>query len=171
MAAFDAFEILFRELAVIGKTRDAEVPAAVLGLVGDVLRGEILDERDHLGDVVGGVGYDFGSFDVERGHVLEEGVFEALGVDADGLVGERGVADDLVIHIGDVHDVADVEAELAQGAAEEIDVEEGAEVADVAEVVDGGAAGVHAEGPAVGGGEGFDAAGEGVEEFHGLCRL
>ncbi len=33
---FDAGEVFLGELAVGGKTRDAEVPAAVLGFVGDV---------------------------------------------------------------------------------------------------------------------------------------
>jgi hypothetical protein len=50
-------------------------------------------------------------------------------------------------------------------AAEDIDVEEGAEVADVAVVIDGGAAAVEAQGLAVGGEEWFDFSREGVEEF------
>jgi hypothetical protein len=57
-AVFDAVEVLLGELAVFGETRDAEVPGAVFGLVGDVLGGEALDERDHLGDVFGGAGDD-----------------------------------------------------------------------------------------------------------------
>jgi hypothetical protein len=61
--------------------------------------------------------------------------------------------------------VVEAEAEEAGGAAEDVDVEEGAEVADVAVVVDCGAAAVEAEGRAVGGVEGFDLSGEGVEEF------
>ena len=58
----------------------------------------------------------------------------------------------------------------------DIDVQEGAEVADVAVVVDGGAAAVHAQRGGVGGVEGFDFSGEGVEEFErprglGFLRL
>ena len=52
-----------------------------------------------------------------------------------------GVADDLVVDVGDVHDVADRKTGQLQGPAEHIDVEEGAEVTDVAVVVHGGAAG------------------------------
>ncbi len=52
------------------------------------------------------------------------------------------VADDLVVDVGDVHDVFDGDALLAEKAAQHIDVQEGAEVADVAVVVDGGPAGI-----------------------------
>jgi hypothetical protein len=50
-------------------------------------------------------------------------------------------------------------------------MEEGAEVADVAVVVDGGAAAVEAQGLAVGGVERFDFSGEGVEEFEGHAGM
>ena len=169
-AVLDAGEVLLGELAVVGEAVDAEVPAAVLGLVGDVLGGELLDERDHLGDGFGGAGQVLGALDGERVHVLEEGLLEAGGVLLDGLAGERGVADDLVVDVGDVHDVLDLHAELAQEAAEDVDVEEGAEVADVAVVVDGGAAGVHAQGAAVDGRKGFGLQAERVEEMQGRRR-
>jgi hypothetical protein len=48
------------------------------------------------------------------------------------------------------------DAEEQKGAAEDVDLEEGAEVADVAVVVDGGAASVHAEGGAALRDEGVD---------------
>ena len=57
-AVFHVVEIFLGELAVLGVAVEAEVPGAVLGLVGDVLGGELLDEGDHLGDVLGGVGDD-----------------------------------------------------------------------------------------------------------------
>ena len=58
----------------------------------------------------------------------------------------HGVADDLVVHVGDVHDVVEAEAAGAQPVAQDVDESEGAEVADVGEIVDRGAAGVHADG-------------------------
>ncbi len=165
-AVFHVVEVFFGELAVLGEAGDAEVPAAVFDLVGDVFGGEALDERDHLGDVVGGAGDLFGALDGEGVHVFEEGLFVFRGCSRSMVeVGRCGVADDLVVDVGDVHDVADGDAVLLEDAAKEIDVEEGAEVADVAVVVDGGAAGVHAEGLVVRRREGFDAAAEGVEEF------
>ena len=164
-SVLDAFEVFFRELAVGGEAGDAEVPASVLRLVSAVAGAELLDERDHFRDVVSGVRDDFGALDAEGGHVLEEGVLEAFAVGADIESEGGGVADDLVVDVRDVHDVADGDPMLPEGATEDVDVEEGAEVADVAEVVDGGAAGVHTQFAAIGGSEGFDLPAEGVEEL------
>ena len=126
-----------------------------------------LDERDHVGNIFGGAGDVFGALDIEGVHVLEEGALEAGAVLADGLAGGCGVADDLVVDVGDVHDVVQGEAVEAGGAAEDVDVQEGAEVADVAVVVDGGAAAIEAQGVAVGGEERLVFSGEGIEEFEG----
>ena len=57
----------------------------------------------------------------------------------------RGVADDLVVHVGDVHDMVNFVSALAQESAEEIDGDEGAEIADMAVVVNRRSAGVHAD--------------------------
>ena len=83
----------------------------------------------------------------------------------DGDAGGCGVADNLVVDVGDVHDVVERDALLTEDAAEDIDVEEGAEVADVAVVVDGGAAAVHAQCGCADWGEGLDLAAESVEKF------
>ena len=164
-AVFDAVEVLAGELAVLGEAEDAEVPAAVFGLVGDVFGGEFFDEVDHLGNAAGGVGDVLGALDAEGVEVFEEGALELGGVLGDGDAGGGGVADDLVVDVGDVHDVLDGHALLADDAAEHVDVEEGAEVADVAVVVDGGAAAVHAQGGAADWGERLDLSGERVEEL------
>ena len=66
--------------------------------------------------------------------------------------------------------MVDGDALLADDAAKHVDVEEGAEVADVAVVVDRRAAAVHAQGRCANGGEGFDLAAKGVEEFD-RCHL
>ena len=59
----------------------------------------------------------------------------------------------------------ELEAGLEQKAAKDIDGDEGAEVADVGEVVDGGSAVVHADGVVLERAEGFDFAGKRIEEF------
>ncbi len=112
----------------------------------------------------------FGELDVEGVEVLEEGLLELGGVVGDGDVGVAGVADDLVVYVGDVHDVEDGDSLLADEAAEDVDVEEGAEVAYVAVVVDGGAAAVHSERGCSDGGERFNLSGEGVVKFDG-CHV
>ena len=85
-----------------------------------------------------------GRSQAQRGAVFEE----ALGVDfgelVDGLVRGRGVADDLVLHVGDVHHVVEREAARAQHAPQDVLKGEGPQIADVDVVVDGGSAGVHA---------------------------
>ena len=55
---------------------------------------------------------------------------------------------DHVADVGHVHDLADAGAAEFEIAAEDIGEEEGTEVADVGEVVDGRAAGVHLDGGA-----------------------
>ena len=160
-----AAEVVLRELAVFGVAVDAEVPGAVLGAIGEAALLELLDERDHLGDVFGGVRHDDGREAAEGVEVFEEGALVARGVVGDGDALRGGVADDLVVDVGDVHDVLDLDALLLKKAAEQIDMDEGAEVADVAVVVDGGAAGVEGEGLAVRRGERFDLCAEGVEEL------
>src|SRR6201999_4453587 len=41
---FDTFKIFLRQLSVLGKARDAEVPGAVFGAVGNVFGGKALNE-------------------------------------------------------------------------------------------------------------------------------
>ncbi len=47
---------------------------------------------------------------------------------------------DFVIHVGDIHDVVDFKAFELQEAADHIDEEEGAEVADMGEIINSWAA-------------------------------
>ena len=117
--------------------------------------------------MLGGAGNDLRLLDGEGVEVFEEGLFEAGSVLADGYPGSRGVADDLVVDVGDVHDVAGGDSLQPEEAAEHVDLEEGPEVADVAVVVDGRSAGVHAERLTVGGREFLNAAGESIEESDG----
>ena len=104
--------------------------------------------------------------DVERVEVLEEGIFKARGVLLDRQAGLGRVGDDLVVDVGDVHDVADVDSLLLEESAENIDLEEGAEISNMAVVVDG----TQAYMPKVivpAGDQVFDLRREGVEESYG----
>ena len=86
-----------------------------------------------------------GFLDADHGGVFEECLLILRGVllHADAVAG--GVADDLVVDVGDVHDVAHGVSALAEKSAQKIDGDECAEIADVSVVVDRGAAGVHAD--------------------------
>ena len=52
--------------------------------------------------------------------------------------------DDAVVHVGEVHDLSDLEAARFQEAAQDVLENEGAKISDVREVVDRGTAAVHA---------------------------
>ena len=87
----------------------------------------------------------------------------------------RGVANDFVVHVGDIHDVAYRESALQlllhrlrlvstlpQEPAQEVDRDERAKVADVAVIVDGRSAGIHADFAIVQGMELLDSRGHSV---------
>ena len=76
-----------------------------------------------------------------------------------------GVADDLVIHIGNVHHVLELVSALPQEAAQQVHHDKSAEVADVPVVVDRGTAGVHADELVFGGLEGLRLAGERIKQL------
>ena len=95
--------------------------------------------------MIGGLHQQFGVLDVQRVGVFEEGLDVLLGVLLHGEAVARGVADDLVLNVSDVHDVLELVAALLQEAAQRVDHDEGAEVADVSVVVNGGPAGIHAD--------------------------
>ena len=108
--------------------------------------------------------------DVQRVGIFEKGLAILLRVLLHGDAVARGIADDLVVHVGDVHDVLQLEAALLQKAAQRVDDDEGAEVADVAVVVHRGTAGVHADQVVFQRVELLDFAGQGVEKLkrHGF---
>ena len=77
-------------------------------------------------------------------------------------VSRQEAAEDLVLDVRDVHDVRDVQAVEGEHAADEVREDEGAEVPDVPEVIDRGAAAVEPNARRGGGDEGLDGPGERV---------
>ena len=100
----------------------------------------------------------------ERSHVVQKSLGELRGVVGDGHALLHGIADDLVVDVGDIHDVLQLVSALQQEAAQHIDRDEGAEVADMAVVVNREPAGIHAD-EVVLRGEFLDFAGERVIEL------
>src|SRR5258708_24856192 len=88
----------------------------------------------------------FRAFEVEGLHVLEERFFILSGVFADGFLLLRGVADDFVVHVRDIHHVVEPEATLAQKPAKNVHSDKRSEVSNMSVVIDSRAAGVHANG-------------------------
>ncbi len=121
------------------------------------------DELGHLLDVIGGAGEN-GLLDVQSGTIFKKG-FLILGrviFNAQALLGR--VVDNLVVHVGDVHDVTHGESALQQKAPQNVYRHKGAKVADVTVVVNRGSTGVHANFIALQRVELFDLAGQRVVE-------
>ena len=94
--------------------------------------------------MIGGANPVLGGFDAERFAVVEEGLHKFFGVLADIFSGGSGVGDDAVVHVGQVHDVLQLESSQLEEAPENVLEDKRAVVADVRIVVDRRAAGVHA---------------------------
>ena len=171
-AVFHTVEVALGELAVGGKALDAEVPGAVFGLVGDV----VVAKARLMSETISGMcsvarGMTSGRSTPRASMSSKKAVSNLWVYSRSERPNSGGVADDLVVDVGDVHDVTDGDAGEFERSAEDVDVEEGAEVADVAVVVDGGAAGVQAQGWSVRGREGFEVSAQGVEEVKGHDSL
>ena len=159
-------EVDVRELAVAGELRDGEVDAAVVALVRDPLLDKLLDERDHLGDVVGGGRIDFRRLYVELLQVGEERVLVGLRVVGERHAGGVRAADRLVVHVSEVHHLPDLHAVELDHAAQDVLERVRAEVADVGEIVDRRPARVEADGVVRERLKRLDAAGQRVVDLH-----
>ena len=137
------FEVELDQLPVVFAFLDGEVNGPVVGLVRVALVHQLLDHVQHFRDVRRGLGIVFRRFDAERAEILEERI---LVFAREGLKRQpRGarIADGLVVDVGQVHDLRDLDAVVFERAAEKVFEEIGAEIADVGVVVDRRAAGVH----------------------------
>ena len=114
-------------------------------MVGDVLRLEGLDHRDHPGDVFGGGGGGIvaGRFDPKRGQILKECGFEAGGELLEGHASFPAARDSLVVHVREVHHPLYVESARLEVALQEVFKNVGPKVADVSVVINRRPAGVH----------------------------
>jgi hypothetical protein len=106
--------------------------------------GQLLNERHHLRDVFGRPRVGIGAADAQLGERIVKGLDVGSGVGGQILSGGRGIANDLVLDVGDVHDLLHAQAAELEVASQQIAPQEGAHVADVQMVVDGRPARVHA---------------------------
>ena len=141
-AAAHPAEIGVRQLAVFGEGGDAEINGAFAIVCMSGLA-QLLDGLHHVGDVLSGFDQPLRGFEAQHLAILAKRLRVLCGILCDWLVQSHGILDDLVVHVGDVHDVVEPVAARPQPAAQEIDKDEAAEIADVRVIVDGRAAGVH----------------------------
>jgi hypothetical protein len=123
-------------------------------------------EIEHLLDVLARPRVLLGAFDPQRIEILEEGLYIRLGRLLQGQPLRGHPLDDLVLDVGDVHDLRHLEAEELEGAAQQVLPDVGPEVSDVGVVVNRGTAGVHTDLSGLQRPERLGPAGHGVVDLH-----
>src|ERR1700722_6928665 len=143
-AILHSSEIFLRELAILREFGDAEVVRAVFGAVSNVFFHQPSYKLRHLLNMLGGA-HQRWFFDADQRAIFEKCLLELRGVFVDAHAVAGRVADDLVVHVGDVHDMVDAVPALPQETAQQIDGNKRPEVANVSIVVNGWTAGVHSD--------------------------
>ena len=167
-ACFEVFNRHVRELAIFLKLRRAEVDIAVHG-VGIALVHQRLDDVEDGVDVVGCQRVHIRRADAEAFRVGEILVDVALGNDIVGHALLARAADDLVVDVGEVLHEGHGIAAVFEVAAEHVEDDKAARVADMEVVVDGRAAGVHLDLAGLNRDKFLFFAGERVVKLHGCC--
>ena len=130
-----------------GESFDALTERMIAAMHEDEARLNILkplDERQHLRHIFGGARLVRGALYAQRVGILVQGIDHAVGQAADGFAVVHGALDDFVVDVGDVAHVGHAVAAGAQPALHHIKRHHGAGMAQVAQVVHGHAADVHA---------------------------
>ena len=140
------------ELAVSRELGDRKIDRAVLGISVAFVQ-QHPDDAGHLGDVLGGPGIVIGRVDAQRRESGEKFLDEGRRVVVEGQPLGFGVADGLIVHIRQVHDMKDAEPGEAQCPLEQVLEDISPVVADMGDVVDRRSAGVKAD---LSGDEGFE---------------
>src|ERR1700751_2500772 len=100
-----AAEIFFGEPAVLRKSGNAEIVRAIFSAVRDTFLCKLGDKVRHLGNVLSGADKNR-LFDTDHGSVFQKCSLVFCGVLLDRNAVAGGIADDLVVYVGYVHDVA-----------------------------------------------------------------
>ncbi|MNV52694.1 hypothetical protein D3C71_1448010 [compost metagenome] len=135
---------LARELAVAVELAHGIVHIAVARTIGQALAFQLADEREHLRHVFGGAGLDRWRLDAQQADVLVHGHNHLVGELADGDAALQRALDDLVVDVGDVAHVGHAQAAGLEPALHHVERHHHAGVADMAQVVNGHAAHIHA---------------------------
>ena len=135
---------LARQLAIAGELAHGKVHVAIAALVGQALVLQAADHGQHLRHVFGGARLMRGAFDAQGVGVLVQRVDHAVGQRTNGLAVLHGTTDDLVVDIGDVAHIGHAISAGPKPALHHVESDHGARVSQVAQVVHGHAAHIHA---------------------------
>src|SRR4051812_24740738 len=110
-----------RKLPVVFKLPNRIEHIAVGGPICDSLVNELLDERQHLGNVIGGARLNIGRQHIQGGSVLIHRLNEPARQRFDGYVFLRRPPDNLVVDVGDIADISHLEPRRFQPALDDIE--------------------------------------------------
>ena len=138
----------FAAEAAVGREFAHRVVDITVGArVGQPLVDQPTDHRQHLRHVVGRARLSQGTLYAQRVRILVQRVDHAVGQGTDGLAIFDRAADDFVIDVGDVAHVAHTQAARLEPALHHVKCHHGTGVSQVAQVVHGHAADIHAHMP------------------------
>ena len=161
-AGAQVVEAAVGEFAVGGEAAHGVVNVAVIRGVGVTFGDEGLHEGNHAGNGGGRARLDVRTLAAERRFVFVHGINEARGEGVNRLAVFMGAGDDFVVDVGDVAHVFERVTARAQVAGDGVKDDHHPCVADVAVVIDGHAADVHADFAGLAWDEGFFLPGQAV---------
>ena len=144
LAGMQLVQRLARQLAVAREFAHRKIHIAIGHPVGQALGFQLTNQARHLRHIVGGPGFMLGPLDAQGIGILVQGIDHALGQRAQGLAVIHCALDDLVVNVGDVAHVFDLVATDFEPALNHIKRHHRSGMAQVAQVVHGHAANVHA---------------------------
>jgi len=170
LARSHLFEIQFQQLAVSAAGSalllDAEINGTILSAVGESLRNEAANEANDFLDEIGGVRKFMRAHAIEHVEIFEKRFLVLSSVVLEVASRFPDCRNDLIFHVGDIHNVANFEAAEFQITPNQIRTDEGAEVANVREIMDGGTAAVHTGCAGRGGTKLLQRSRQGVEKLY-----
>ena len=169
-AGFQLFQRLVRQLAVLFKGAGAVIHVAA-ALIGVPLFHKAADNVDNLADVLRCTGMNSGRMNTQSPGVGEILFDIAVGNDVVRHALFIGFFDDLVVNVGKVLDKGDFHAAVFQIAPQNVKNNKRACVADVKEIVNRRAAGIHFDLSQLDRDELFFFSRQGVVDFHALFLL
>ena len=132
------------KLAVSGKFAHGVIHIAIGGRIGFAVGNQAFNHADHFADMLGGFWLDIGAQHTQCIGIFVHRLNKTGGQFADGFAVFRCTSDDFVVDIGDIAHISERITVRTQPARNHIEHHHHAAVAEVAIVVNGHAANIHA---------------------------